>query len=204
MVARVRWVLWVAVVVASGCAPKRVHLGPLPPVTSELEARRRALTFDVVGVKTDELHFSFSRRTTSESTRIESTVKAIELANGAEIEDPRDLIPVVGPHTNTAETANVWARARASWAVPATIASVSSSLGFVGVLASFYALGQTAVPLVVSLGVALVVPLVTLSIAKGTLPDVSELLVKSFSAYVDDLALLEKGSVPAPNAPPAQ
>ena len=198
-----RWALWVAVVVASGCAPKRVWLGPLPPVTSELEARERALTFEVVGVKTDELHFSLSRSAKSEATKIDSTVKAIELANGAEIEDPRDLIPVVGPNSTTAQTANAWARARASWAVPATIASVSSSLGFVGVLASVYVLGRTAVPLVVSLGVALVVPLITLAIAQRTLPDVNELLVKSFIAYVDDLELLQKRFVSPQNARPA-
>lgn len=204
MVAPVRWAIWVVVLVASGCVPKRVQLGPLPPVTFDFEARERARTFEVVGVKTDELHVSLSRVATSEATKIDSTVKAIELANGAEIEDPRDLIPVVGPHTATAETANVWARARASWAVPATIATVSSSVGFVGMLASLYALGESAVPLVVSLGVMLLVPLTTLAIGKATLPDVSELLVKSFIAYVDDLALLQQGFVPPPNAPPVK
>lgn len=147
-------------------------------------------------MKSEELHLG--RGAQSALTTLDTHVTAIVLANGMEIQDPRDLIPVVGERTTTAESARAWARARERWAVPSTIASMSFTLGFAGMMTSLMTLGivRTLAPLVVSGAVLVLGPLLSLGIGKATLPDVSELLVKSFRAYTEDLAVLRDTSVP--------
>lgn len=188
--------LAIVAVFISGCASTRVSLGPIPPITSELDAQKVYATYRVEGVKSEELHVG--RLAHSAITRIDSSVTAIVLANGVEVQDPRDLIPVVGARTTTAEAARAWARARQQWAVSSTIASVSFAVGFAGLMTSLITLGafRTAVPALVSGAVLLLGTLVPLGVGKATLPDVSDLLVKSFRAYTEDLAVMRDSYVP--------
>jgi hypothetical protein len=199
-VRRVRGSLLMAVVVM-GCGPTRVVLGPVTPVTDARSANARYDTYRVEGVMTEELHVG--RLALSQLTRLDTRVTSVTLANGAVIEDPRDLIPVAGEGSATAQRAGDWARARERWLVPGTIATVSFTAGFAGLVTSLFVMGSTrsVVPMLISAAVLLVGPLASLGIGKLTLPDLNDLLAKAFRAYVDDLTLMRDSH--RPPAPPA-
>lgn len=192
------------VVVLAACGPTRVTVKTVPRPTTTLEAEQLYAQYGVAGVRQAGLVMGGPARVL-ESSVLESPPEALVLNNGTEIEDPRDLIPVVPPTSNFVGLANEWAAGRAKWTVPGTVASVSSALGFGGLIASLVTINQakSAVPTVVSLVLLIVGPIVSLSIGKAIAPDVNKLLSQSFHAYFLEIEGLKSFS-PPPNAPPPE
>lgn len=182
----------------AACGPTRVTIAPVAQPTTALEAEQLYAKFGVAGVRSGNAVLGATEKV------LDSThVDALLLNDGTEIEDPRDLIPILRPDSKAIALANGWAAGREKWAVPGAFASVTAALGFGGAIVSLMTINQvkSAVPTVVSLVTLIIGPIVSLSIGKMIAPDVDLLLTKAFQAYLLELEGVRAAAAPS-NAPP--
>lgn len=185
------WLL--CAVLASNCAAlKRVTL-VAPTIDAPAENRRHAWE-QLRLSRADLTSIEFARGPGFAGKQMGTDVDSMTLANGVVVEDPRDLIPVVGKDSATAKAANAWILARHRWDLFGAI--VLSGLG--GGLSVFVAapliagrLGagyEVTYPLAMgALISAIVVPIVALIIPAIFVGSPDAHRYAAFAHYQDDL-----------------
>lgn len=178
-----RWLL-VVTVMSSACV-RRVELAPVAPPQPEDAAR----FVEAYGVKQVRLESTWvGSRPLLGLSHVDTTVSGVRLGNDVEVEDPRDLLPIVASDERFALLARDYGAVRDAWTWP--VVGMGATFGG-GVLALALSIStQSIAGMLASAGVALVGPLVSLALGKIFLPDVDRLRASAFAAYVEAVARL--------------